>query len=80
MFRTAAGLVKVMGGITDIPLLTRKDMVTRETDMGGIVVVGSHTQKTTAQLEELLTLDAGGGDSLPFRPGYGRRCGFFCGD
>ena len=29
MFRTAAGLVKVMGGITDIPLLTRKDMVTR---------------------------------------------------
>ena len=34
MFRTAAGLVKVMGGITDIPLLTRKDMVVRETDMG----------------------------------------------
>ena len=67
MFRTAAGLVKVMGGITDIPLLTRKDMVTRETDMGGIVVVGSHTQKTTAQLEELLTLDAVEG--IPFHSG-----------
>ena len=57
MFRTAAGLVKVMGGITDQPLLTRKDMVVKETDNGGIVVVGSHTQKTTAQLKALLTLD-----------------------
>ena len=57
MFRTAAGLVKVMGGITDIPLLTRKDMVTLTTNNGGIVVVGSHTEKTTAQLGELLGLD-----------------------
>jgi len=57
MFRTAAGFVKVIGGISDRPLLTRKDMVTRETDNGGIVVVGSHTQKTTAQLNALLTLD-----------------------
>ncbi|MBR2807196.1 MAG: hydroxyacid dehydrogenase [Oscillospiraceae bacterium] len=57
MFRTAAGLVKVMGGITDIPLLTRKDMVTLTTNNGGIVVVGSHTEKTTAQLGELLRLD-----------------------
>jgi len=57
MFRTAAGLVKVVGGITDIPLLKRKDMVTLDIDNGGVVVVGSHTQKTTAQLNELLTLD-----------------------
>ena len=57
LFRTAAGLVKVMGGIGDRPLLTRREMVTRETDMGGVVVVGSHTQKTTAQLNELLKLD-----------------------
>lgn len=57
MFRTAAGLVKVMGGVSDIPLLKRKDMVTVENDFGGIVVVGSHTQKTTAQLNELLKLD-----------------------
>lgn len=57
MFRTAAGLVKVMGGVSDQPLLTRKEMVMKETDNGGIVVVGSHTQKTTAQLEALLTLD-----------------------
>ena len=56
MFRTAAGLVKVVGGVTDIPLLRRADMVTAETEHGGVVVVGSHTQKTTAQLNALLTL------------------------
>lgn len=67
MFRTAAGLVKVMGGIPDIPLLTRKDMITSDTDMGGIVVVGSHTKKTTAQLEELLKLDRAVG--IPFHSG-----------
>ena len=49
--------MKVMGGISDIPLLTRKDMVVRETANGGVVVVGSHTQKTTAQLRQLLTLE-----------------------
>ena len=31
MFRTAAELVKVVGGITDIPLLKRQDMVTVDT-------------------------------------------------
>lgn len=54
MFRTAAGLVKVLGGISDRPLLTRNDMIVHPTDCGGVVVVGSHTQKTTAQLESLL--------------------------
>ena len=58
MFRTAAGIVKVMGGITDQPLLTRKDMVTLESDAGGVIVVGSHTAKTTAQLEELKKLES----------------------
>ncbi len=56
MFRTAAGIVKVMGGISDQPLLTRKDMVTLESRNGGIIVVGSHTAKTTAQVEELKKL------------------------
>ncbi len=56
MFRSAAALVKVMGGVTDQPLLTREDMVVQETDHGGIIVVGSHTQKTTAQMEQLKTL------------------------
>lgn len=50
IFRTAAGLVKVLGGVPDRPLLTREDMILRETENGGIVVVGSHTRKTTEQL------------------------------
>lgn len=56
MFRTAAGIVKCIGGITDKPLLTRQDMVkdAAENKNGGIVVVGSHTNKTTAQLNQLL--------------------------
>ena len=37
----------------DQPLLTREKMVTQESKAGGIIVVGSHTKKTTAQLEEL---------------------------
>lgn len=53
LFRTAAGFVKVVGGITDQPLLTREQMVQNESRHGGIVVVGSYTQKTTAQLETL---------------------------
>ena len=56
MFRTAAAIVKVMGGVTDQPLLTRKEMVTSETSNGGVIVVGSHTDKTTKQLECLKTL------------------------
>lgn len=57
MFRTAASIVKVMGGVTDQPLLTRKDMVTLKSDNGGVIVVGSHTDKTTRQVEALKTLD-----------------------
>lgn len=56
MFRTAAAIVKVMGGVTDIPLLTRKDMVTTGNTNGGVIVVGSHTDKTTRQLEALKSL------------------------
>ena len=56
MFRTAVAIVKVMGGVTDQPLLTRKQMVVKETKNGGIIVVGSHTNKTTAQVEELKKL------------------------
>lgn len=66
MFRTAAGIVKVMGGVTDQPLLTREQMVVNETSNGGIIVVGSHTEKTTKQVEclkevsgiEFIELDA----------------------
>lgn len=53
MFRTAAAFVKAIGNISDKPLLTREEMVTLKNHAGGIIVVGSHTQKTTSQLEEL---------------------------
>lgn len=56
MFRTAAAIVKVMGAVTDQPLLTRKQMIVKETANGGIVVVGSHTDKTTKQVEALKNL------------------------
>lgn len=53
MFRTAAAFVKAIGNISDKPLLTRDEMVTQKNNAGGIIVVGSHTRKTTSQLEEL---------------------------
>lgn len=53
LFRTAASLVRVLGGISERPLLTREDMVQKETSSGGIIVVGSHTDKTTRQLSRL---------------------------
>lgn len=56
MFRTAAAIVKVMGAVTDQPLLGRAQMVVKETDHGGIIVVGSHTDKTTKQVECLKEL------------------------
>ena len=56
LFRTAAGFVKELGAITDKPLLTRREMITGDIAAGGIVMVGSHTQKTTSQLEALKTL------------------------
>lgn len=56
-FRSAAGLVKVLGGISTIPLLTAgqmcKNVSADAKRRGGIVVVGSHTAKTTSQLEAL---------------------------
>lgn len=53
MFRTAAALVKVMGGVSDQPLLTREQMIVQPTDKGGVIVIGSHTDKTTQQMEYL---------------------------
>lgn len=56
-FRTAAAFVKALGNISSRPLLTRNEMVTLRNGNGGIVVVGSHTEKTTLQLEELMKLE-----------------------
>ena len=56
LFRTAAGLVKELGAIENKALLKHDEMVLPDTTCGGIVVIGSHTQKTTSQLEALRDL------------------------
>ena len=53
LFRTAAAVPKLLGGIEDRSLLTRADFGPRA-KVGGLVIVGSHVQKTTRQLEALL--------------------------
>lgn len=53
IFRTAAAFVKALGNISNKPLLTRDEMITAAGRTAGIVVIGSHTEKTTMQLEEL---------------------------
>ncbi len=57
IFRSASSIVKVLSGCSNQPLLTRSQMVQKETTSGGVVVVGSHTAKTTKQLEQLLQLE-----------------------
>ena len=54
LYRCAAGLVRVMGGVERRPLLGRAELRDRDNPNGGLVVVGSHVKKTTQQLECLL--------------------------
>jgi uncharacterized protein YgbK (DUF1537 family) len=53
MLRSAAAITKVVGGIPDKPLLSREELVTDGNNNGGIVLIGSHVNKTTRQLEAL---------------------------
>ena len=57
IFRTAASFVKVFGAIEQRALLTKNDLLFFDTKEGGIVIVGSHVQKTTEQLAELKKCD-----------------------
>ncbi|TQR20004.1 four-carbon acid sugar kinase family protein [Psychrobacillus vulpis] len=57
MFRSAAALTKVIGGVSDKALLTREELIQEETNHGGLILVGSHVKKTTEQLEVLKTCD-----------------------
>jgi uncharacterized protein YgbK (DUF1537 family) len=54
LFRTAAGFPQVIGGVVDRALLRKEELVTSENKNGGIVLVGSHTHKTTMQMNVLL--------------------------
>jgi len=53
IFRSAAAVTKVFGGIPDKPLLSRNELIGKDNKNGGIVLIGSHVMKTTRQLEEL---------------------------
>lgn len=57
LFRTAAALPKVLGGVSDRALLSRQELVNEANTNGGVIVVGSHVAKTTRQLEALRKLD-----------------------
>lgn len=57
LFRTAASFTKVIGDISSRPYLTREELVQQETNHGGLIVVGSHVQKTTDQLHALKALE-----------------------
>lgn len=56
LYRTAAAFTKVIGGVSDKPLLTRADLIAPDNRSGGLIVAGSHVKKTTAQLERLKEL------------------------
>lgn len=56
MIRCAASLIKVIGGISSIPLLTKKELIHIDHGTGGLIVVGSYTNKTTKQLNQLRNL------------------------
>ena len=47
LFRSAAALPKVLGGVPDRPLLTREELGLTGAGTRGLVVVGSHVEKTT---------------------------------
>lgn len=53
LFRSAAALPKVLGGVTDRSLLTHGELSDGQNHNGGLIVAGSHVSKTTRQLERL---------------------------
>jgi uncharacterized protein YgbK (DUF1537 family) len=58
LFRSGAALAKEMGGIHDQPLLKSENLKSdNPTHMGGLIVAGSHTQKTTKQLQALHNIE-----------------------
>lgn len=55
VYRTAASFVKSYGGISDQGYLTKDQLIAKGSEAhGGVIIVGSHVQKTTRQLELLI--------------------------
>ncbi len=53
LFRSAAALTKVIGGIPDKAILTREELADKRNKNGGLILIGSHVKRTTQQLEQL---------------------------
>jgi uncharacterized protein YgbK (DUF1537 family) len=64
LIRSGAAVPRVLGGIPGRPLLTRDELVDRANPRGGLIVIGSHVQKTTRQLE--LLLESGAVEAVMF--------------
>lgn len=56
LFRSAAAFPKILGNISNQPLLKRKQLIEEYNPNGGLIVVGSHVNKTTKQLNALKEL------------------------
>ncbi|RKD73488.1 uncharacterized protein YgbK (DUF1537 family) [Sinobaca qinghaiensis] len=56
LYRTAATFTKIIGDISEKALLEKKDLLSAESQKGGLIVIGSHVKKTTQQLEALMEL------------------------
>jgi len=57
LFRTAASFTKVLSGVADKELLTKEELLDATVTTGGLVIIGSHVNKTSQQLEILKTYD-----------------------
>ena len=53
LFRTAAAFTKIIGGVKEKNFLTRAELIDANNRNGGLIIVGSHVKKTSAQLDEL---------------------------
>ena len=53
LIRSAAALVRILGGVTAKPVLEKEDLQAADNPNGGVVIIGSHVKMTTAQLAEL---------------------------
>ncbi len=56
LIRSAAAFVKASAAVTDKELLKHADMISEDSQKGGLIIIGSHTAKTTAQLRELMKI------------------------
>lgn len=53
LFRSAAALARALGGVEPRDLLSHEELADDSNRNGGLIVVGSHVQKTSRQLEAL---------------------------